>query len=130
MALSDQRKREWLSKKKRQGFRGYPLATLSFYGPSDTKATKLAIGVVRFENDDAQIVERLYSENDTVDLRTDETHNRVASILKEHKVKSVVAMDRIIGCPHEEGIDYPEGDVCQQCPYWANRDRWTGELIH
>jgi hypothetical protein len=37
--------------------------------------------------------------------------------------------DRIIGCPHEEGKDYPAGDVCPQCPFWANRDRFTHELI-
>lgn len=130
MALSSQRRREWLSKKKRQGFRGYPLATLSFYGPSDKTATKLAIGVVRSDNDQAEIVERIFSESDTVDLRTNETHERIADILKELGVKSVVMADRIIGCPHEEGIDYPENEKCPQCPFWANRDRWSGESIH
>jgi hypothetical protein len=34
-----------------------------------------------------------------------------------------------IGCPHEEGKDYPLGENCPQCPYWANRDRWSGKLI-
>jgi hypothetical protein len=37
-------------------------------------------------------------------------------------------VDRVIGCPHEEGIDY-EGPTCPHCPYWAGRDRWTGEVI-
>jgi hypothetical protein len=37
--------------------------------------------------------------------------------------------DRIIGCPHEEGIDY-EGDTCPARPLWAGRDRWTGERLH
>src|SRR5712692_4405008 len=32
-------------------------------------------------------------------------------------------LDGIIGCPHEEGIDYPEGKSCPQCPYWARRAR-------
>jgi hypothetical protein len=31
--------------------------------------------------------------------------------------------------PHEEGIDYPEGKTCPQCPFWASRDRWTGESL-
>jgi hypothetical protein len=44
-------------------------------------------------------------------------------------VKSVVMPDRIIGCPHEEGIDYPEGESCPQCPFWEGRDRWTGEPV-
>ena len=31
--------------------------------------------------------------------------------------------------PHEEGIDYPQGEACPQCPFWANRDRFTQEEI-
>jgi hypothetical protein len=38
--------------------------------------------------------------------------------------------DRIIGCPHEEGIDYPEGEECPLCPFWKGRDRWSGEREH
>jgi len=38
--------------------------------------------------------------------------------------------DGIIGCPHQEGIDYPDGEVCQECTFWKGRDRWTGERIH
>lgn len=26
----------------------------------------------------------------------------------------------------EEGIDYPDGEACPQCPYWAGRDRFSG----
>jgi hypothetical protein len=37
-------------------------------------------------------------------------------------------VDRIIGCPHEEGIDYPEGTSCPECLYWEGRDRWTGQM--
>jgi len=49
------------------------------------------------------------------------------AFLAEHGVLSVAMVDRIIGCPHQEGIDY-EGPICPQCPFWANRDRWTGEV--
>ncbi len=41
---------------------------------------------------------------------------------------SVTMVDRIIGCPHEEGIDY-EGPTCPVCPFWAGRDRWTGRRV-
>ena len=37
--------------------------------------------------------------------------------------------ESIIGCPHEEGKDYPDSQVCPQCPFWGNRDRWTGEIV-
>ena len=40
----------------------------------------------------------------------------------------VAMMDRIIGCPHEEGIDY-ECPTCPPCAFWAGRDRWTGKLL-
>jgi len=43
--------------------------------------------------------------------------------------KSIVMTDRIIGCPHEEGIDYQE-PTCPLCPFWAGRDRWTGKRLH
>jgi hypothetical protein len=49
--------------------------------------------------------------------------------IQRYGASSVVMTDRIIGCPHEEGIDYPDGEVCPQCPFWAHRDRWTGETV-
>jgi hypothetical protein len=24
---------------------------------------------------------------------------------------------------------HPEGEPCPECPYWAGRDRWTGQLL-
>jgi hypothetical protein len=53
----------------------------------------------------------------------------IAAFLKEHHVKSAATVDKIIGCPHEKGIDYPEGKPCPQCPFWAGRDRFTHEGI-
>ena len=44
-------------------------------------------------------------------------------------VRSVVMPDRIIGCPHEEGIDYPTGENCPMCSFWEDRNSWTGEKI-
>jgi len=47
----------------------------------------------------------------------------------ENEAKSVVMADRIMGCPHEEGVGYPDGSKCPKCPFWAIRDRFTGEKI-
>jgi hypothetical protein len=52
------------------------------------------------------------------------------TFVEQHGARTVVVSDRIIGCPHEEGIDYPEGQKCPQCQFWANRDRWSGEVLH
>jgi len=50
----------------------------------------------------------------------------VLEFIKNAETKTVVMADRIIGCPHEEGIDYPKGASCPLCPFWEGRDRWTG----
>jgi hypothetical protein len=51
----------------------------------------------------------------------------VASFVKQQRAKETVTYDRIIGCPHEEGIDYPMGRACPRCPFWAGIDRFTHE---
>ena len=117
-----------LAKKARKGFRGYPVATVSFYGPTDSFASKAAVGIVLHEGGEADLLERWFS--DEVDIRFNRPFIRqIGEFIRSHNVKSVVMPDRIIGCPHEEGIDYPEGEPCPECPFWESRDRWTGELI-
>jgi hypothetical protein len=117
-----------LEKQSRRGFRGYPIATVAFYGPDDQRATKVAVGIVRAEGAEADPLERWFPEQ--TDVRSDLAIARqIAEFIATHAAKSVVLVHRIIGCPHEERIDYPEGTACPQCPFWANRDRWSGELL-
>ncbi|PYX83981.1 MAG: hypothetical protein DMG70_07895 [Acidobacteria bacterium] len=118
----------YLEKKAKQGFRGYPVATLAFYGPTADFASKVAVAVFRTEGGEPEVLERFFSEG--ADARFDEgIGERVLSVIQSHRVQSVVMTDSIIGCPHEEGVDYPEGTSCPQCPFWAGRDRWTQERI-
>ena len=118
-----------LKKKARRGFRGYPVATVAFYGPDDTHATKVAVGIVAAEGAQVEALERWFAEER--DVRSDPAIERaILDFIQRHGVKSVVMTDRIIGCPHEEGVDYPEGQACPRCPFWAHRDRWTGEVVH
>jgi hypothetical protein len=73
--------------------------------------------------------DRFISKEQT-DIRDDTgVAEEVLAFITEAGAKSVVMTDRIIGCPHEEGIDY-EGATCPACPFWAGRDRWTGERQH
>jgi hypothetical protein len=114
-----------LKKKARRGFRGYPLATVAFYGPDDEHASKVAVGIVEAEGAGPAVMERWFAGEG--DIRTDSAvESEILRFVRDHAVKSIVMTDRIIGCPHEEGIDYPDGEVCPQCPFWAHRDRWAG----
>ncbi len=123
------RPRSPLEKKARRGFRGYPVATLAFYGPNDERASKVAVGIVAAEETEAYPLERWLSEQR--DVRNDATiGEQILAFIRQHDAKTVVVSDRIIGCPHEEGTDYPEGEVCPRCPFWAHRDRWSGEVVH
>jgi len=118
----------WLARKTKQGFRGYPIATVAIYGPTAQTATKFAVAIFKKEGDDPDLLERWFSQDS--DIRSDiEIGQQIVAFIKKQNVKSVVVTDGIIGCPHEEGIDYPEGKSCPQCPYWAGRDRFTRERI-
>jgi len=121
------RARDILESRARRPFRGHPIATVAYYGPDDKLATKVAVGILD-GNDKLIALERWYSRER--DIRLDQAINQqILEFIQEHEAQSVGMPDRIIGCPHEEGIDYPKGEVCPQCPFWANRDRWTGETI-
>ncbi len=118
-----------LWKKARRGFRGYPVATVAFYGLDDTKATKVAVGIVTREDTEPDVLERWFSE--TEDLRySAAVEGEILRFIQSHGARSVAMIGRIIGCPHEEGIDYPLGENCPQCPFWANRPHWSEERIH
>lgn len=61
------------------------------------------------------------------ELRSDsEILAEALAFVRSNSAKSVMMPNQIIGCPHEEGTDYPEGETCPACPFWANRDRWAG----
>jgi hypothetical protein len=116
---------KWLQKKAKRGMRGFPVGTVAFYGPDDRSASKVAAGVL-LTRDSEPITRRWFA--DTGDIRADmKVMAEIATFFREQGASSVAMMDRIIGCPHEEGIDYPDGEVCPKCPFWAGRDRWTGK---
>jgi len=122
------KKKKSLKKLANRGFKGYPVATIAYYGPDDKNATKVAVGIVPGEGAEVSVIKRWF--NEEADIRRDQTVNRERTVfIKENRAKSVVMADRIMGCPHEEGIDYPDGTKCPECPFWASRDRFSGEVI-
>jgi len=117
----------WLNKKANRKT-GFPLATIAYYGPDDKFASKVVVGIIPQEGDAVSSLERWFSVG--ADVRFDLSITQlILEFIQEHRIERVAMVDRILGCPHEEGVDYPEGESCPQCPFWANRDRWTGKLI-
>ena len=122
-----ERARKRLRKRAKRGLRGYPVATAALYGPDDTRATKLTVGIVPAEDADATHLRRWFAEG--ADIRNDAgVTEEVLAFIDASGARSIVMTERIIGCPHEEGIDY-EGPNCPACPFWAARDRWTGKRL-
>jgi hypothetical protein len=116
-----------LAQKARKGFRGYPVATVALYGPDDKRANKLVVGIITHEGAEPEL-KKWYSGDADIRSLLD-IDFEIKDFIKEHGVLSVSMVDRIIGCPHEEGIDYPDGESCPQCLYWQSRDRFTGEIV-
>jgi hypothetical protein len=106
----------------------YPQATIAAYGPTNLLATKLVVSIVKREGHEPVAMRTWLTE--AVDVRHDAaTAAEVLSFVREHRVTESVTTDRIIGCPHQEGIDYPMGRVCPRCPFWAGLDRFTHEPV-
>jgi hypothetical protein len=114
-----------ISKKARKGFRGYPVATIAFYGPTDAVASKTAVGIIPWVDAEPDM-QKWFSTNGK-DIRDDpQVAEEILTFIEASAVKSVVMPNRIIGCPHEEDIDY-EGPTCPVCSFWAGRDRFAGK---
>ncbi len=43
------------------------------------------------------------------------------AFFQQHGVKSVAMSDGNMGCPHEEGEDFPVGKDCPFCPFWKGK---------
>jgi hypothetical protein len=116
-----------LHKKARKGMRGWPVATIAFYGPNLSQATKVAVGIVPSENAEVKTMRDWKVERG--DVRTDPGIAReILEFIQEQGALSVAMAGGIIGCPHQEGIDY-QGEWCPVCTFWHGRDRFTGKMI-
>lgn len=117
-----------INKQVRKGHKGYPIATIAFYGPTNKVASKLVCSIIKHDRAEPEPMKKWFSKNDI--RKSENTLKEVLAFIEEHNAKTISMLDSIIGCPHEEGIDYPEGKFCPKCKYWQGRDRFTNELVH
>jgi hypothetical protein len=103
--------------------KGYPVATIIFYGPDDKKASKVVLGIIASEGAAPQL-QKWFRRSPNADLRYDiDLQNTWLEIIRREGVHRVAMIEEINGCPHEEGVDYPVGEVCPKCLFWADRQR-------
>jgi hypothetical protein len=116
--------RPWISDIERDtGGNPWPAGTLIFYGPDNRHASKVVAAVFAYEH--AEPVMQKWYENG-LDVRLDRRIGKeVERFFRAHPVRRIAMIKGIFGCPHEEGIDYPHGGVCPQCPFWATHDRYN-----
>lgn len=109
-----------LERKVQRGFRGYPIVNLFMHGPNDKIATKIIAEITFKKSDGVVIFEKWFSKD--IDIRQNEiVMQQVVNFVKLHSVRTVVMNKEIVGCPHEEGIDYEKGQDCSFCPFWKDK---------
>jgi hypothetical protein len=87
------------------------------YGPDDKTTTKMAAGVILHAHAKA-IMMRWVATDVTTNPKIQQ---EVKEFFLEYGVKQVVVSQRNMGCPHEEGMDFPRGEDCPFCPFWHGK---------
>jgi hypothetical protein len=95
----------------------YPIGTVALYGPNDKITTKIAASVILHRGAEP-ILQRWVGTNVKDDPKV---QREIGEFFQRHGVHSVAATERNMGCPHEEGEDFPEGEDCPFCPFWKGK---------
>jgi hypothetical protein len=99
-----------LERRAREGFKGYPLGIIAFYGYTDKAASKAVIGIVKAAGAAADNIKTWIFPNG--DLRKDvPSLKALFRYIEAHQVVSVALTPGIYYCPHEPGVDFPEGEA-------------------
>ena len=103
----------------------YPIGTVALYGPDDLVTTKIVASVVVSAEADP-ILERFVGTDVTIN---EKVQQQIRDFFGKHGVTSVAATDGNIGCPHEEGEDFPLGENCPFCPFWKGKQGSVAAMI-
>jgi len=57
----------------------------------------------------------------SVVLTDPKIRKQILDYLESKQVKKVILTEGNIGCPHEEGKDYPNGESCHFCGFWKKK---------
>lgn len=92
----------------------YPLATVTYHGPSPEKATKIIVGIIK-SKDQNPIIQEWSGDEIAEDVKS---AREITLFIQEFDVARVLTSEWVLSCPHEKGIDYPAGENCPYCPEW------------
>jgi SEC-C motif len=95
----------------------FPVGTVAHYGPDDVTTTKIAAAVITAPN--AEPILRRWVATDVT--TNPKVQQEIKDFFSEHGVKSVAVSAGNMGCPHEEEEDFPLGEDCPFCPFWAGK---------
>ena len=130
--ISDKELAEWESAIERYRSRDeptaceYPIGTVAMYGPDDQTTTKIVASVIT-SADSEPILERFVGTNIADDPSV---RDKISTFFADRGVTRVAATDQNMGCPHEEGEDFPEGEDCPFCPFWKGKQGSAAMLDH
>jgi hypothetical protein len=95
----------------------YPIGTVALYGPDDKTTTKIAAAVILRDGAEP-IIQRWVATDVTTNPKVQQ---EMQDFFLQHGVKSVAMSEGNMGCPHEEGMDFPHGEDCPFCPFWKGK---------
>jgi hypothetical protein len=95
----------------------YPIGTVAMYGPDDQTTTKIAAGVIL--RDGAEPIMKRWVATDV--MTNPKVQQELKGFFLRHGVKQVAMSQGNMGCPHEEGEDFPHGEDCPFCPFWQGK---------
>jgi hypothetical protein len=95
----------------------FPVGTVATYGPDDKTTTKIAIGIIM--HDGAEPIMKRWVATDVTS--NPKVQQEIKDFLLSYGVKQVAMGQGNMGCPHEEGPDFPVGEDCPFCPFWKSK---------
>ena len=94
----------------------YPAGVVAMYGPNDKTVTMLV--ATTYLHKTAKPIQRKWVATDVT--TNPKVQQEMKDFFLQHGVKQVAMSQGNMGCPHEEGEDFPHGEDCPFCPFW----RW------
>jgi hypothetical protein len=95
----------------------YPIGTLAYYGPDNQTCTRIIASVINAPNAKPQ-----FREWQDIDVcENPQVASEIGDYFRLAGVKDVIMTEGVVGCPHDEGVDYSLGESCPECPFWQNQ---------